>query len=387
MIKIAVITTSRSDYGILSPLLRKIDTSDLLNLELIVSGSHLSENLGYTLEEIKKDGFNNYHLVDIDIDMNNEKFKEADIIGVGLNKFSQLFKATEPNIVVVLGDRYELFSAVLSAFFLKITLAHIHGGEKTVGALDDSIRHAITKLSHIHFPATEIYKKRIIQLGENANNVFNVGSLSVENIKNSKFLDRNEIFKRLGLDSKRKLLLVTYHPTTLGKHNANQEIELLLHSLKQFKFANILFTGSNADTGGIEINKKIQEYTKKRNNWFFNISLGQKLFLNILKYCDVFIGNSSSGIIEAPSFKIPVVNIGNRQEGRVFAENIISVPLKKSLIVETIQNILNNGLELPKKFKNPYDGTITSDKIVEILSLSESAKIKTKNFVDLGFKI
>ncbi len=387
MIKIAVITTSRSDYGILSPLLRKIDDSKLLNLELIVSGSHLSESLGYTLDEIKKDGFNNYHLVDIDIDMNNEKFKEADIIGVGLKKFSQLFKATEPNIVVVLGDRYELFSAVLSAFFLKITLAHIHGGEKTVGALDDSIRHAITKLSHIHFPATEIYKKRIIQLGENANNVFNVGSLSVENIKNIKFLDRNEIFKRLGLDSEKKLLLVTYHPTTLGKHNANEEIELLLHSLKQFKFTNILLTGSNADTGGIEINKKIQEYTKKRNNWFFNISLGQKLFLNILKYCDVFIGNSSSGIIEAPAFKTPVVNIGNRQEGRVFAENIISVPLKKSLIVETIQNILNNGQELPKRFKNPYDGSITSDKIVEILSLSGTANIETKNFVDLSFKI
>ena len=385
MIKIAVITTSRSDFGILSPLLRKIDTSDLLNLELIVSGSHLSKNLGYTLDEIKKDGFSNYHLVDIDIDMNNEKYKEADIIGVGLNKFSQLFKATEPDIVVVLGDRYELFSAVLSAFFLKITLAHIHGGEKTVGALDDSIRHAITKLSHIHFPATETYKKRIIQLGENANNVFNVGSLSVENIKNINFLDRNEIFKRLGLDLEKKLLLVTYHPTTLGKHNANEEIELLLHSLKQFTFTNILLTGSNADTGGIEINKKIQEYTKKRNNWFYNISLGQKLFLNILKYCDVFIGNSSSGIIEAPSFKIPVVNIGNRQEGRVFAENIISVPLKKSLIVETIQNILNNGLELPKKFKNPYDGSITSDKIVEILSLSKTSTIKTKSFVDLGF--
>ena len=385
MIKIAVITTSRSDYGILSPLLRKIDTSDLLNLELIVSGSHLSKNLGYTLDEIKKDGFSNYHLVDIDIDMNNEKYKEADIIGVGLNKFSQLFKATEPDIVVVLGDRYELFSAVLSAFFLKITLAHIHGGEKTVGALDDSIRHAITKLSHIHFPATETYKKRIIQLGENANNVFNVGSLSVENIKNITFLDRNEIFKRLGLDLEKKLLLVTYHPTTLGKYKANEEIELLLHSLKQFTFTNILLTGSNADTGGIEINKKIQEYTKKRNNWFYNISLGQKLFLNILKYCDVFIGNSSSGIIEAPSFKIPVVNIGNRQEGRVFAENIISVPLKKSLIVETIQNILNNGLELPKKFKNPYDGSITSDKIVEILSLSKTSTIKTKSFVDLGF--
>ena len=387
MIKIAVITTSRSDYGILSPLLKKIDASDLLNLELIVSGSHLSENLGYTLDEIKKDGFNNYHLVDIDIDRNNEKYKEADIIGIGLNKFSQLFKATEPSIVVVLGDRYELFSAVLSAFFLKITLAHIHGGEKTVGALDDSIRHAITKLSHIHFPATETYKKRIIQLGENADNVFNVGSLSVENIKNIKFLDRNEIFKRLGLDSKRKLLLVTYHPTTLGKHNAIEEIELLLHSLKQFKFANILLTGSNADTGGAEINKKIQEYTKKRNNWFFNISLGQKLFLNILKYCDVFIGNSSSGIIEAPSFKIPVVNIGNRQEGRVIAENIISVPLKKSLIVETIQNILNNGLELPRKFKNPYDSSITSDKIVEVLSSSQTATVKTKNFVDLAFKI
>ena len=147
----------------------------------------------------------------------------------------------------------------------------------------------------------------------------------------------------------------------------------------------ILLTGSNADTGGIEMNKKIQEYTKKRNNWFFNMSLGRKLFLNILKYCDVFIGNSSSGIIEAPSFKIPVVNIGNRQEGRVFAENIISVPLKKSLIVETIQNILNNGLELPKKFKNPYDGSITSDKIVEILSLSKTSTIKTKSFVDLGF--
>ena len=385
MIKIAVITTSRSDYGILVPLLRKIDSSELLNLELIISGSHLSENLGYTLDEIKKDGFSNYHTVDIDIDLNNEKHKEADIIGVGINKFSQLFKATEPDIVVVLGDRYELFSAVLSAFFLKITLAHIHGGEKTVGALDDSIRHAITKLSHIHFPATETYKKRIIQLGENANNVFNVGSLSVENIKNINFLDRNEIFKRLGLDLEKKLLLVTYHPTTLGKHNANEEIELLLHSLKQFTFTNILLTGSNADTGGIEINKKIQEYTKKRNNWFYNISLGQKLFLNILKYCDVFIGNSSSGIIEAPSFKIPVVNIGNRQEGRVFAENIISVPLKKSLIVETIQNILNNGLELPKKFKNPYDGSITSDKIVEILSLSKTSTIKTKSFVDLGF--
>ena len=384
MKNIAVATTSRSDYGILHPLLKEIDNDNELNLHLLISGSHLSEEYGKTISEIINDGFKDYEIFDILDRVNSKDNIQAAIISNTINEFSNYFFKKKPDILVLLGDRFETLGVAISAMLNKIPIAHIHGGEKTIGAIDDAIRHSITKLSHLHFVSCDEYKKRVQQLGENPANVFSVGSLGVENISTIKFKSKENVQNILKIKNDKKIFLVTYHPTTLSSLEPIEEIKILLSALQIYTEQNIIFTGSNIDHGGGDINKIIIDIASKNTNYYFFNSLGRDLFLNLMYHCDLMIGNSSSGIIEAPSFKKAVINIGNRQEGRVMAKNILQAPLDVAQIRNTIDRALQKAFndEL-KEVVNPYAKNNVSKEITGILKRFSSEKLLGKNFVDL----
>ena len=384
MKNIAVATTSRSDYGILYPLLREIDNDNELNLHLLISGSHLSKEYGKSISEIINDGFKDHKILDILDYTNSEENLQAIIMSNTINKFSNFFLKNKPDILVLLGDRFETLGIAISATLNKIPIAHIHGGEKTIGAMDDAIRHSITKLSHIHFVSCDEYKNRVRQLGEDPNNIFSVGSLGVENISSIEFKSKETLQNILKIKNNKKLFLVAYHPTTLSKITPIEEIEILLSALQIYKEQNIIFTGSNMDHGGSEINKIIIDAVSKNKNYYFFNTLGRDLFLNLMYHCDLIIGNSSSGIIEAPSFKKPVLNIGNRQEGRVMAKNILQVSLNVTQIRDTISRVLQNDFtEQLKHVVNPYAKNKASKKITSVLKNYSSENLINKDFVDL----
>ncbi len=384
MKNIAVATTSRSDYGILHPLLREIDNDKELNLHLLISGSHLSKEYGETISEIINDGFKEYKMFDILDRSNSNENLQATIMSNTINEFSNYFFKNKPDILVLLGDRFETLGVAISAMLNKIPIAHIHGGEKTIGAIDDAIRHSITKLSHLHFVSCDEYKNRVRQLGENPDNIFSVGSLGVENISSIKFKSKESLQTILKIKNKNKIFLVAYHPTTLSKLAPIEEMKILLSALQVYKEQNIVFTGSNIDHGGSDINKMVIDAASKYTNYYFFNSLGRYLFLNLMYHCDLMIGNSSSSIIEAPSFKKPVLNIGSRQEGRVMAKNILQVSLDVTQIRNTIDQALQKDFsdEL-KGVVNPYAKNNTSKEITGILKTCSSEKLLDKNFVDL----
>ena len=381
---ITVATTSRSDYGILYPLLREINNDKELNLHLLISGSHLSKEYGKTISEIINDGFKNYKILDVLDCINSEENLQAIIMSNTINKFSNYFFKNKPDILVLLGDRFETLGIAISAMLNKIPIAHIHGGEKTIGAIDDAIRHSITKLSHLHFVSCEEYKDRVRQLGENPNKIFSVGSLGVENISSIKLKSKENIRNLLKIINNNHIFLVVYHPTTLSKLTPIEEFKILLSALQIYKEQNIVFTGSNIDHGGSDINKLIIDTVSKNTNYYFFNSLGRDLFLNLMYHCDLMIGNSSSGIIEAPSFKKAVINIGSRQEGRVMAKNILQVPLDVTQIRNTINRALQKDFndEL-KKVVNPYAKNNVSKEITSILKTCSNEKLLDKKFVDL----
>ena len=381
---IAVATTARSDYGILYPLLREINNDKELNLHLLISGSHLAKEHGETISEIINDGFKDYKILDVLDCTNSEENLQAIIMSNTINKFSNYFYKNKPDILVLLGDRFETLGVAISAMLNKIPIAHIHGGEKTIGAIDDAIRHSITKLSHLHFVSCEEYKNRVRQLGENPNKIFSVGSLGVENISSIKLKSKEKIRNLLKIINNKKIFLVSYHPTTLSELTPIEEIEILLSALQIYKNQNIVFTGSNIDHGGSDINKLIIDTVSKNTNYYFFNSLGRDLFLNLMYHCDLMIGNSSSGIIEAPSFKKAVINIGSRQEGRVMAKNILQAPLDVTQIRNTIDRALQKAFndEL-KEVVNPYAKNNVSKEITGILKTCSIEKLLDKNFVDL----
>ncbi len=381
---IAVATTARSDYGILYPLLREINNDKELNLNLLISGSHLAKEHGETISEIINDGFKDYKIIDVLDCTNSEENLQAIIMSNTINKFSNYFYENKPDILVLLGDRFETLGVAISAMLNKIPIAHIHGGEKTIGSIDDAIRHSITKLSHLHFVSCEEYKHRVRQLGENPNKIFSVGSLGVENISSIKLKSKEKIRNLLKIINNKKIFLVAYHPTTLSELTPIEEIEILLSALQIYKKQNIVFTGSNIDHGGSDINKLIIDTVSKNTNYYFFNSLGRDLFLNLMYHCDLMIGNSSSGIIEAPSFKKAVINIGSRQEGRVMAKNILQAPLDVAQIRNTIDRALQKAFndEL-KEVVNPYAKNNVSKEITGILRTCSIEKLLDKNFVDL----
>jgi GDP/UDP-N,N'-diacetylbacillosamine 2-epimerase (hydrolysing) len=387
MKKISLVSSSRADYGILKNLIFKMQKDKKIDLSFYVTGSHLQNKFGKTVNEIIKDKIIIKKKIRIDV-KGDKNWDIANAVSTGIRKFSQEFKKNKPDILLVLGDRYEIFSVAVAAMTHQIPIAHIHGGESTEGIIDEAIRHSITKMSHIHFVSTKKYFKRLIQLGEKKQNIFYVGSLGVENLRFFNYQPLNKIKKKYKIFEK-KILMITFHPETL-ENNSKKNLLVLLSALKKFKNSALLFTMANAEAGYKEINNEIRSFCKKNKNAHYFKSMGQDLYFSLCKKADCIIGNSSSGIIEAPSLITPTINLGNRQLGRVKAKSVISIDFNKKKIIKTIQNSLNfKNLKNSKKseiFKNPYKKNNTSDNILKKLKSFKTKNILIKKFNDLNFK-
>lgn len=383
--KICVITGSRAEYGLLYWFLKEVDKDTNLKLELIITGMHLSRKFGLTYKEIKKE-FKLSKKINIDISTDTST-SISKSIGKAIKLFSEAYIELNPDIVVVLGDRYEIFGATVAAMISQIPIAHIHGGELSEGSWDDSIRHSITKMSHLHFAATEEYKKRIVQLGEDPKRVFNIGGTGIENIKRLKLLNKKEFENSINFKLNYKNLLVTFHSSTLEKNTSKKQFQELLSAIDELVETNIIFTKTNSDLNGNVINQMIDEYTKKNSNKSVSFtSLGQLRYLSALKFVDALIGNSSSAIIEAPSFKIGSVNIGDRQMGRIKAASVIDCLPQKKVIKESIDKIYSKDFQnLLKNVNNPYDKGNSSKKITKVLKKINIENLLKKKFYDIEF--
>lgn len=381
--KICVVTGTRAEYGLLYPLMKKIDQDDAFQLQLVVTGMHLSPEFGLTYEQIEHDGF----FIDEKVEMllsSESAVGVTKAIGLGTISFADTFTRLQPDVVVVLGDRFEIFAATQAAMTMRIAIAHIHGGELTEGLIDDPIRHSITKMAHIHFTANEEYKNRVIQMGEQPQTVFNVGALGIEGIKNTKLLSVDELSKSVELNLD-KFFLITLHPTTLEKSRAEMQIKTLLKALDKFPEHQLIFTKANADTDGRVINKYIENYVQQNNNRakLFD-SLGQVRYLSAIKHSDAVIGNSSSGLIEVPFFRKPTIDIGIRQQGRLKATSIISCNYEVNEIQDAIQNSLCEKFqENIKSMTMLYGEGNTSLQIKNILKEIDLQNIIIKKFYDL----
>ena len=322
--KICVVTGSRAEYGLLKPLMEEIKRDGGLKLQLIVTGMHLSPEFGLTYREVEKDGF----VVDEKIEIILSSDTPVGIsksMGLAMIGFVEAYERLRPGLIVILGDRFEIFSVASAALISRIPIAHMCGGEITEGVFDDAMRHSITKMSHLHFASTEEYRRRVIQLGESPDRVFNVGAVSLDNIKRLDFLSKKELEKELNFIFNRHNLLITFHPVTLENNTSKKQFQNLLAVLDELKDTNLIFTKANADTGGRVINKIIDEYVSKNSHKAIAfISMGQLKYLSTMKFVDAVVGNSSSGIVEAPAFKIATVNIGDMQKGRMRAEIVIN---------------------------------------------------------------
>lgn len=385
MKKICVVTGTRAEYGILKPLINRIQRDPSLELQIIATGMHLSPEFGLTFQEIEQDGFKINERIEMLLS-SDTSVGISKSIGLGMISFSEAFKRLTPDLIIVLGDRYEAFAAASAASITKIPIGHIHGGETTEGAFDEAFRHAITKMSFLHFTSTETYRKRVIQLGEHPKRVFNVGAMGIENIKNIDYLTKSDLEKSIEFDLNSKYALVTFHPVTLESNTSQEQFKNLLVALDQFKSLKIIFTKANADTDGRIINQLIDQYVNENSDRAIAFtSMGQLRYLSAMKYCDLVIGNSSSGIIEAPSFFIPTVNIGDRQKGRVQANSVLNCRPMEEDIVFAIDKALSRHDEKGfEKFKNPYGEGEVSVHIIEILKgfLNQPIEIK-KSFYDL----
>lgn len=380
---ICVATGTRAEYGLLKCLLGDIQGDEAFDLKIIATGAHLSPAHGLTINEIIDDGFH----VDAQVDMllgSDSSLEVTKSMGLGLIGFADALNQFNPDLLVILGDRYEMLVAATAALMAKIPVAHIHGGELTQGAFDDSIRHAITKLSHIHFVATEEYRKRVIQLGEQPNQVFCVGGLGVGAIQRTALLSRDDLEKALGLRLATRNLLITFHPETLGNNSSEKQTESLLSVLDSLGDVNLIFTGTNADTGGSTVMNLIRAFVKKKSNAYLFDSLGHTRYLSCLKYFDGVVGNSSSGLLEAPSFKIGTINIGDRQKGRLKANSVISCDANPLNIANAFEKLFSPEFKsLLNEVVNPYDHGDSSSQILQILRRQDLTGIACKSFYDL----
>lgn len=364
--KVAVVTVGRSDWGIYYPILQEIKKRKNLELKIIASGGHLSKQYGYTIKEIEKDGFKISEKVQMLLS-SDDPISISTSIGLGVIGFAKAYEKIKPDIILVLGDRFEMLSSAIAALPLKIPIAHIHGGEETQGAFDNVIRHSITKMVHIHFTSTKEYAKKIEKMGEEKWRIFNVGAPSLENLKRIKFLKEKELEKKLNFPLNPKPLLVTLHPVTMELENTRYYIQQLLKALKKTNFP-LIFTMPNPDTYNSIIRKEIINFSKGYKNCKVFENLGTQIYFNLMKYSLAMVGNSSSGIIEAPSFKLPVVNIGTRQKGRIKAKNVIDVGYSFNEILKGIEKATSKEfINTLKNLKNPYENGNSSKKIADIL--------------------
>lgn len=382
--KICVITGTRAEYGLLHGLMEEIKKDEDLVLQIVATGMHLSHEFGLTYKQVEQDGFTINSKVEMLLS-SDTPIGITKSVGLGTIGFADVYEQLKPDIVVLLGDRYEILAAAQAAMIAKIPMAHIHGGETTEGAIDEAIRHSITKMSHIHFVAAEPYKKRVIQLGENPARVYNFGALGIDNIINMKLLDKHEFEKSINFCLGDTNFLVTYHPVTLNTQGSIQAIESLLEALDEFPNAKIIFTKSNSDHEGRIMNSIIDEYVQVNPNRASSYtSLGQLRYLSAIRHVDVVIGNSSSGIIEVPIFKKPTVNIGKRQSGRLKAVSVIDCGESKEEIVSAIRVAFTNDFkEKTANSESLYgcgDVALNIKKTLKYISLE---KILIKEFYDL----
>ena len=382
MKKIAIITGTRAEYGLLKPLINAINLDSDFELQLIVTAMHLSPEFGYTINEIINDGFPIAKKVECLLS-SDSAVGISKSMALALSGFADAYADLKPDFVLLLGDRTEILSAAIAAMVANIPIGHIHGGETTEGAYDECIRHAITKMSYLHFTSTEEYRKRIIQLGENPLRVFNVGAIGIDSIKNLKLLSKDEFEKSINFKLAKKNILVTYHPVTLEKESPKKSFENILGCLNSLKDTHIIFTFANSDKNGRVINEMIKKYVENNKDKAicFN-SLGQLRYLSSLKYVDIVIGNSSSGIIEVPQFNIPTINIGDRQKGRITGPTIFNCTTDIKKISETISKAFT--FDTKKRYKQPYGEGNTTCQIINILKSQKKINLK-KSFYDIKF--
>lgn len=378
MRKVAVFTGTRAEYGLLYWLLKDLQQDSEIELQLLVSAMHLSPEFGMTYQQIETDGFTITEKVEMLLS-SDSAVGTAKSIGLGVLGFADALERMKPDVLVVLGDRFEALAVTQAAMILRIPIAHIHGGEITEGAYDDAIRHAITKLSLLHFTSTEAHRNRVIQLGEHPSRVFNVGAVGLDHLQRSKMFSLAELSASLNFKLEQPYFLVTYHPVTLASEPAKASFENLLKALDAFPQHQIILTYPNADDGGREIIPLLEAYAKQQPSRVLAIpSLGQKRYLSAVKHAAAVVGNSSSGIIEVPSFKVPTVNIGERQRGRLAAESVFSCPSNTAAIIETLQLGLKSDLT---QVVNPYGKGKASEAILKQLKAADLSVVKT--FYDL----
>ena len=362
-LKICAVTTTRADYGIMRPLLVKLNKEKWCDLKLAVTGTHLLKQFGYTIKEIEKDNLNIDAKISIMSRANDNPVETGKIMAKTVSKFTEYFDTSKPDVVLLLGDRFETFEVAAAATVSMIPVIHIAGGETTEGAIDEVFRHSITKMSYLHLASTEEYRKRIIQLGEEPERVYNTGALGVENVLNVKCFSKDELSKELGFELDRPYGVVTFHPVTLESGSVVKQLKELLKVLHEHQEMKFIITKANADQSGERINEELEKFVKKNKNCIVVSSLGTLKYFSAIEYSDVVIGNSSSGIVEVPSFNKPTINIGNRQRGRIQAESVINCKPEK----EDIERALKKALKFNKKVKNPYGDGKTSDKMIKII--------------------
>ena len=381
--KICVVTGSRADYGLLRLVMKRIKAEASLSLQIIATGMHLSPTFGLTYMEIEGDGFEIDQKVEC-LSSSDSPVAIAEATGKALLGCAKAFDELKPDLVLVLGDRFEIFAASSAALLAKIPIAHIHGGEVTAGAYDEAFRHSITKMSSVHFVATEEYRKRVIQLGENPNTVHLVGGLGVDAIKELKLLNKDEIEQTLGIKFANKSLLVTFHPATLEDQAPAEQISELLAALSDRPDTTLIFTMPNADTGGLEIMEQIKGFVDKNDNAYLFESLGQLNYFSCMAIVDGIVGNSSSGILESPTLKVGAVNIGSRQLGRSQSKNVINSPANRVELGKALDKLLSVEFQTTLKFcKSPYGEGGASIQILRILSKVSFNGILGKSFYDL----
>jgi GDP/UDP-N,N'-diacetylbacillosamine 2-epimerase (hydrolysing) len=386
--KVCIITGTRAEYGLLYWLMKEIQADSDFELQIIATGMHLSPEFGMTYRQIEKDCFK----IDKKIEMLLSSDTPVGIsksMGLGMIGFVEAYVDLKPDIIILLGDRFEIFSAASAAMIARIPIAHLHGGETTEGSIDEAIRHSITKMSHLHFTAAKEYSRRVAQLGESPDRIFNVGGMGIDNIRKLKLLDRAEFEDSINFKLGKKNFLITFHPVTLERATAGDQFQNLLNALDELQDTKFIFTKPNADTESRLIIKMIDDYVSINSNKAIAfVSLGQLRYLSALRFVDVCIGNSSSGITEAPTFKIGTINIGDRQRGRLKAGSVIDCESNKKLILYAIKKLYSKEFqEKLKDVKNPYGEGSAAEKIKKILKGVDLTDILKKEFYNVEFEL
>lgn len=385
MRKVCVYTSNRAEYGLLRSVIREIDERNDLSLQLLVSGSHLSHEYGYTIDEIINDGWSVSKRVPILDDFDDSARGVCKTMGLAVDRYGEALAELMPDVIVLLGDRYETLCLAVAAQIYRIPIAHIHGGELTEGLIDEAFRHSITKMSHLHFPSCESYRNRILQLGEQPNQVFNVGALGVENTRRVTLLDVGELSESIGFQLDSPFFLVTFHPVTLETETAADQLDELFAAFDMFPDYGVLMTKANFDSGGQIINSKLEAYAALNSDRCLAVaSLGLVRYLSAMKMAAAVVGNSSSGILEAPSFKVPTVNIGDRQKGRVRAQSVVDCKPDRKSIKTALDSVLDSKFrETLADMNSPFERPDTAATIVEVIASAKLEGLLKKPFYNI----